>query len=153
MASLNKIKLCLYVTALMLLVVLAFSPFDLQMAPLRHFQIMDVQGHPLGGAIVRQVWYQYSLGEQGEVELKTDTEGDVSLPARAIRTSIFSLLKGAMREIREVGIHGASFLSDETITIIADGFPAHIYFSGKGLKIGKVIIRKGPLDKTIIGSD
>jgi hypothetical protein len=47
----------------------------------------------------------------------------------------------------------ASFISDDNIIVFVKGFPPHIYFTGRGLRGGKAIIKKGPLDKTIIGSD
>ena len=138
---------------LCMLIVFSLLPFDLEMAPPRHFQIVDKHDRPLGSAVVRQFWDQYSLGEHGEIEIKADSSGKVLLPARVVRTSAFSLFKGVVREFREVGIHGTSFISDDNVIVFVEGFPPHIYFDGRGLRDGKAIIKKGPLDKTIIGSD
>jgi hypothetical protein len=154
MSFFNKSKKIYWFAAVLgVLIVSSLLPFELEIAPQRHFQIVDDHGQPLGSAVIRQIWDQYSLGQRGEIETKADNSGKVLLPARVIRTSVFSLLRGAVREIREVGIHGASFVSDDSVVILAEGFPPHIYFAGKGLRQGKAIIRKGPLDKTIIGSD
>jgi len=153
MSFLKLKKICWFGAVLGVLLVLSLLPFELEMAPQRHFQVVDDHGRPLEAAVIRQIWDQYSLGERGEIEAKADSSGRVLLPARIIRTSVLSLLQGAVREIREVGIHGASFVSDDTVIILAEGFPPHIYFAGRGLGQGIAIIRKGRLDKTIIGSD
>jgi hypothetical protein len=109
-------------------------------------------GHPLPGALVRQIWDQYSLGKSWEVAVRTNNKGEASLQRRRVRTSILSLIWGAIAQIRKYGIH-ASFWSDETILVLADGYSQHTYFGSRGIREGRAVIRKGPLDKTVIGSD
>jgi hypothetical protein len=96
-------------TFLCMLILLSLHPFELEMAPQRQFQIVDDHDRPLGSAVGRQSWDQYSLGEHGEIEITADSSGKVLLPARVIRTSVLSLLKRAVREFREVGIHAGEF--------------------------------------------
>jgi hypothetical protein len=143
MSLLNAKKIYWFAAVLGVSILLSLLPFELEMAPQRQFQIVDDHDRPLGPAVIRQIWYQYSLGERGEIETMADVSGKVLLPARVVRTSVLSLLIGAVREFREVGIHGASFISDDNIIVFVKGFPPHIYFAGKGLRGGKAIIRKG----------
>jgi hypothetical protein len=145
-------KLWLFISILGFLIVSGVIPFDLEIAPERRLQIVNAEGQSLGGARVRQILDQYSLKQSWEEEVQANSSGEVFLPKRIIRTSVLSLVRGAMAEFREVGIH-ASFRSNENILIDANGFPPHIYSNGKGLKRGKAVIRKGPLGKTIIGSE
>jgi hypothetical protein len=152
MGILENKKLYLYAGLLGLMVVCVNVPFDLQLAPERQLQVVNSDGHPLRGALVRQIWDQYSLRERGEVQFQANDKGEVLLPKRTVQTSILALFRGAINEIRETGIH-ASFFSDENMIVLAEGYPPHIFFDGKGLKGGKAVIKKGPPERTIIGSD
>jgi len=146
-----KTKFWLFVGILGVLIVICVIPFDLEIAPERRLQIVNAEGQSLGGARVKQILDQYSLRKSWEEDVQASNSGEVFLAKKVTRTSVFSLIKGAIEEIRELGIH-ASFRSNENILVIANGFPPHIYINGKGLKNGKALIRKGPLGKTIIGS-
>ena len=146
-----KTKFWLFIGILGVLIVICVIPFDLEIAPERRLQIVNAEGQSLGGARVRQILDQYSLRKSWEEDVQANNSGEVFLAKKIIRTSVFSLTKGAIEEIRELGIH-ASFRSNENILVDANGFPPHIYIDGKGLKNGKALIRKGPLGKTIIGS-
>jgi hypothetical protein len=152
MGILKNKRLYLYVGLLGVMAICVNVPFDLELAPERKLQVVSSDGHPLPGALVRQIWYQYSLRERGEVQFQANDKGEVLLPKRTVQTSILALFRGAINEIRETGIH-ASFFSDENIIVLAEGYPPHIFFDGKGLKGGKAVIKKGPPERTIIGSD
>jgi hypothetical protein len=152
MRILKNKKLYLYAGVLGLMVICVNVPFDLQLAPERQLQVVNSDGHPLPGALVRQIWYQYSLRERGEAQFQASKKGEVLLPKRTVQTSILALFWGAINEIREIGIH-ASFFSDENIVVLAEGYPPHIFFNGKGLKGGRAVIKKGPSERTVIGSD
>jgi hypothetical protein len=146
-----KTKFLLFICILGVLIVICVIPFDLEIASERRLQIVNAEGQSLGGARVRQILDQYSLGKSWEEDVEANNSGEVFLAKKIIRTNVFSLIKGAIAEIRELGIH-ASFRSNENILVDVNGFPPHIYINGKGLKNGKALIRKGPLGKTIIGS-
>lgn len=147
----RKTKFWLFIGILGVLLVICVIPFDLEIAPERRLQIVNAEGQSLGGARVRQILDQYSLRQSWEEDVQANNSGEVFLAKKIIRTSVFSLIKGAIEEILELGIH-ASLKSNENILVDANGFPPHIYLNGKGLKSGKAVIRKGPLGKTIIGS-
>jgi hypothetical protein len=152
MGIMKKKKFYLYAGVLGLMVICVNVPFDMELAPERQLQVVNSDGNPLPRAVVRQIWYQYSLRERGEAQFQASNKGEVLLPRRTVQTTILALFWGAINEIREIGIH-ASFFSDEHIVVLADGYPPHIFFNGKGLKGGRAVIRKGPLDKTVIGSE
>jgi hypothetical protein len=125
-----------------LVLVCSAAHFDLELAPERQFRVIDTDGRPFAGATVRHIWEQYSLGKSWEIETRSDDEGIVSLQRRTVRTSILSLIAGAITQIRKYGIH-ASFWSDDTILIFVSGYPQHTYFGGRGLQEGRAVIRKG----------
>lgn len=54
--------------------------------------------------------------EYVNVDLNVDTNGQIEIPTRIVRTNILSLIWGAMREIGATGIH-ASFSSSEYIFV------------------------------------
>jgi len=83
--------------------VICAVPFDLEIAPERRLQILNAEGQSLGGARVRQILDQYSLRESWEEDVHANNSGEVFLAKKVIRTSIFSLVKGAIEEIRELG--------------------------------------------------
>lgn len=127
----------IYLLIIGALIILAFLPFNLVIAPERKLQILDNNGNPLSDVIVRQIWDQYSLGEHGRIDLKTDSEGKVVTPKRVVRTSIIALFRGGIKELKSLGIH-ASYDSSESIGIFVDGYPDKWFYDGKGLEAGKI---------------
>lgn len=148
----KKKQIAMGIMMLGVVIGLGAMPFRLEIAPARNFKVLDFEGKPMEGALVRQSCDQYSVGQSLEAEVHADKKGEVLLPRRIVRTRLFSLVMGALRQIDKYGIH-ASFVSDETITIIVPNHPPHVYFTGKGLGTGKAMIRKGSIDKAVIGSD
>jgi hypothetical protein len=111
-------------------------PFNLTMAPLRHLTIVDNYDKPITSAIIRQVWYQYALGIRGEERFIANSEGKALLPNRTVRTSLYSLLRGAFHKFSEVGIH-ASYTSSEYVSIRTDNI-VESFYNGKGLESNKI---------------
>ncbi len=141
----SKWKLA-FVWILLLLIGVSFVPFELTIAPERKLRITDSKGNPIANARVRQIWYQYALNIKGEVDFKSDLSGEVILPRRAIRTNIFSLMSGTIKEISELGSN-AGLRSTESIGILAEGFRERWFHSAtvegiKELEDGVAILEK-----------
>lgn len=116
-----KKRIALLVVLLACLCVLAFVPFDLRIAPAHTFKIIDSENTPIGNAVIRQTWYQYSLGVSGEEEFTSNLSGIVNIPLRSVETSWFKLLKGAYKQFSELGIH-AGYFSDESISVVSNNY-------------------------------
>jgi hypothetical protein len=125
---------------LVILLVL-FIPFDLVIAPKREFRVTDSKGNPITDAIVRQIWHQYSLGVRGQIDLRSNLKGEVSLERRVVRTNLIALIGGGIKEYKEVGIH-ASVGSWESVGIFVNGVQDKWIHDGKGLETGTVVMRK-----------
>jgi hypothetical protein len=120
-------------------IILIVFPFNLEISPERKLQIFDSYGKPISNALIRQTWYQYSLGERGVIKIKTNSNGQALILKKEIRTRIISLFGGAVKEFMSTGIH-ASYGSHESITIFVNGHPNKTFYDGKGLESGKVNI-------------
>lgn len=77
--------------------------------PAWRVQIVDEAGHPLKGALVRQVWQDYDVEQRShEQDARSDDDGYVIFPKRTIRTSPEERAKGRTNNFRRLGVH-ASF--------------------------------------------
>lgn len=132
-------RIWIFLSILGAVIIVIIFPFNLVIAPERKLQILDNNGNPIANALVSQFWDQYSLGEHGEIRLTTNSEGRIILPKREVRTTILSLLRGGLKEFRDLGIH-ASYGSGEDIFISLNNHLGKSFHDGKGLESGKVII-------------
>ncbi len=132
-------KLLTWLLVFSTLVAVFFAPFNFVIAPERRLQFLDKQGRPIVDALIRQNWDQYSLDEHRGVLLKTDSEGRVILPKREIKTSIIDLIRGAIKQNQQLGIH-AGYFSSEYVSIRVNEKVGKQFYAGKGLESGKVII-------------
>jgi hypothetical protein len=126
---------------LLILIGILWIPFELTIAPERHFRITDPNGNPISSAKVRQHWDQYALELHKAIDLQTSPEGEISLPRRFVRTNLFSLIFGGVRELVRVG-RNAGLWSYESIGVAADGFKNIWIYEGKGLESGVIILEK-----------
>jgi len=136
-----------YVLILVSMVVIPFIPFELTLASQRKLRIIDANGMAIVNAKVRQIWGQYALNIHGEIDIYSGPSGEVFLPRRSVRTSIFSLVAGAIKGFSEYGLD-AGFRSAEGIIIFANGFKDRWFTSVstdglKELNSGVVILEKG----------
>ena len=107
------------------IVLLALNfPFNLVIAPQIKLKFVDIYGNPIRNGNVRQHWYQYSLDESGGEDIKIDSNGEVLLHKRAVRTSLIGLIYGAIYQTIEMGIH-ASYCSSSSIIIFIPGYPVN----------------------------
>jgi hypothetical protein len=130
----------IYLTSLILLLFI-FCPFNLEIAPKRLLRVIGSNGITLQDAIVRQTYFQYSLGQRDEFDLTVDKKGEVVIPQRKVRTNIFSLLLGALTQIKNAGIH-ANFGSDEIIMVFAANYSTKSFYEGRGLDSGTIILER-----------
>lgn len=123
----------------LLCLVLAASaiPFEIQIAPERNLQVLDETGQPIAKAIVRQDWDIYSLRLSEEHDLRVDYDGKVFLPRRTVRTSAFSVVLGACRQIGGYGMN-AGFGAYEMIGVLAPGYPVKWVKDKKELESGVI---------------
>lgn len=133
----KSLRVSLFIIGAIFITVL--FPFELVIAPERRMEFVDNDRKPISEALIDQTWYQYALGERGNIKLKTNTEGLVILPKRTVRTSIISLLWGGLNEFMSLGIH-ASYSSSEIITVFIDNQPVKWFYDGEGLESGDVVI-------------
>jgi len=133
-------------------IVFIFLPFNLTMAPSRNFTITNTKGTPIPCLIVRQHWDQYSLDVRGQEDFVHFSNNDVKLPKRELRTTVFSLVKGAIKQICELGLH-AGFGSFESIGIFAKGYQHRWLHAGRGLDKNIVLLAKGESSQITSKSD
>ena len=130
-----------------IIVLLGFSAFlvmprTIILSPERELQITKSDGKPIQNAIVRQVWYQYSLRISDEEDFLSDPNGKVSLPERNIKTRNFDLLKGCISNFKNYFIN-ASCSTRESIGVFSEGYVDAWFHDGKGLKSGIVTMHTG----------
>ncbi len=107
-------------------------PRTIILSPERELQIIKSDGKPIQNAIVRQVWYQYSLRISDEEDFLSDPNGNVSLPERKIKTRNFDLLKGCLSNFKNYYIN-ASCSTKESIGVFSEGYVDAWFHDGKGL--------------------
>jgi hypothetical protein len=129
----------LWLICFLVLFFLSFLSFDLTISPERKFKVVDQNGKPILRARVQHIWDQYSLRCSDEERLLTDSEGFVILHRRGVKTSWFSLIKGAIGKFAEYTIH-ASITSSDTVLIDAFGYKPESFFDGEGL--GDTVVLK-----------
>src|SRR2546425_3749540 len=84
-------------------------PFRKTLVPTQHVLVTTKDMHPISGALVRQIWRDYSLEFGGhEEDLPTDVHGRVTFPARTITAPLIWRLIGPLTSIAGQGVH-ASF--------------------------------------------
>ena len=99
-----------------ILAVMVF-PFPKTLVPAQRVLVTTKDMHPVSGALVRQIWQDYSLEFGGhEEDLPTDAHGRVNFPARTITAPLIWRLIGPLTSIGRQGVH-ASF------GVHADMFP------------------------------
>lgn len=108
----------------------------------RELKITDLDGKPIKNAIVRQIWYQYSLRVEGEEDFLSDTNGKVSLPERNIETKNYDLFKGCISNLIKYFLH-ASCCTSDSIGIFCEGYGDAWFYDGEGLKDGLVTMTPG----------
>jgi hypothetical protein len=121
--------------------VLMFIPFKLTLAPARSIKVVDSNGTPIDGAIVRQVWYQYSLGVKGEEDFRTNGDGVANLPKRDVRANIVKLCLGALDNFRKYFVN-AGYGSKESIGIFAEEFSDKWFHDSRDKEISVVVLEK-----------
>ena len=83
-------------------------PSQLVVAPAAVLIVVDPDGAPVTGALVRQVWQDYSVeSESHEQDFTTDAVGRVALPARLIRSSRIERAVGVVRNLAATGVHAS----------------------------------------------
>ena len=106
------------------LVVLGLIPSSSLAAPAWEVIVVDEQGQPLEGMLVRETWQNYSIQEQLHVaERHTDANGQVSFPPQKTQCSVLREITGTIRaRLRWTGHGPPSY-----------GQHAYIFASGNGL--------------------
>jgi hypothetical protein len=134
-------RMLLVLILLILFLTIMFAPIRLTIAEKRTFTVVDPKGIPIQEAVVRQIWDQYSLHYRNEEVHKSDSNGYVVLPERAIKTSIFDLVSGGIGNILGYTIH-ASFCSSDSVGVHAEGYEWKWFFDGEKLESGIVVLEK-----------
>ena len=130
----------IYLIVAAVCIVLVLIPFKLTLAPERKITVLDTNEKPIREAIVRQVWYQYSLGVKGEEDFQTNSEGLVNLPKREVSTNIVKLFFGALNNFRKYFIN-AGYGSKESIGIFAKGYPDKWFHDFRKKQIDTVVLQ------------
>src|SRR5882724_9719665 len=90
-------------------VLLVLFPFKTTVVPEQHVLFVTNDMHPIKGALIRQIWQNYSLEREGhEEDLPTDARGRVIFPARNLRAPLIWRVLGPLASIAGQGVH-ASF--------------------------------------------
>jgi hypothetical protein len=126
---------------LLFVIIFMFWPYEHTIAPERKFRVVDENTMPIKSALVRQSWYQYSLGITGEERKTTGVDGAVVFQKRTVRTRRVDLFCGAIKKILEYTIH-ASIGPSDTIVVSASGYEKIGVFDGEGLGDTVVLKRK-----------
>ena len=126
-------KVNMIILSIALVVCVLIMPFNLLISKERCLIVTDKNNTPLTKAVVRQIWYQYSLNIRGEVDLIVNQDGEVVLKKRVVKTTLISLVTGAIKEFNKVGID-ASFGSNDSIGVLAEGYENKWIHNGEGLK-------------------
>ena len=119
-----------------------FIPRTIILAPARELIITNLDEEPIQNAIVKQVWHQYSIRVNGQEDFLSGPNGQVSLPARIVKTRNFDLLKGCVLNIKNYFIH-ASCCTSESIGVLSEGYENDWFYDGEGLDSGIVTMRPG----------
>src|SRR5262245_26393401 len=91
------------------IVVVMVFPFPKTLVPAQQVLVTTKDMHPISGALVRQIWRDYSLEFAGhEEDLATDAQGRVTFPSRRIMAPLIWRLVGPLTSIAGQGVH-ASF--------------------------------------------
>ena len=128
-----------YLVIIIIISTLLFIPFNLSISPKRSLTIKDINGNLIEGAVVRQVWYQYSLNIKGEEDFITNSNGIVNIPNRNVRTTIFNLVLGAFNNFRQYFIN-AGYTSHESIGVFANGYTEKWIHNPDGRQANIIII-------------
>lgn len=131
-----------FLTIFAALMISLFLPFELTMATSRHLIITDTKGGQIPCVLVRQIWHQYSLDVRGEEDLVLLLDNTASLPNRKINTTVFSIVAGAIKQFRELGIH-ASYFSDEMVGIFAKGYEDKWLHGGANPEKRQIVLSTG----------
>ncbi len=135
-------KKLIAIFALSGLVIFLLFPRTIILSSARELKITGLDGKPIKNAIVRQVWYQYSLRVNDEEDFLSNTDGEVSLPERNIKTRNFDLFKGCISNFKNYFIH-ASCCTSDSIGIFSEGYEDAWFHDDKGLKDGLVTMTPG----------
>jgi hypothetical protein len=125
------------IAEILLLLVFSYMPFNLTIAPKREFTVLDSSDRPVGNALAKQAWYQYSLRYTEEAELRSDINGKISFPRRVVKTSLVSLISKGIGKIIEYKLD-ASIGSTDTIGVFVEGHDWKWFYDGIGLDSGVV---------------
>ena len=131
---------------ILIAIVVSFIPFNLELSPERHLKIIDLNKAPMIDAIVRQTWYQYSLEIRGEVDVPVSKMGEVTLYRRLVRTNALSIIMGAIKQFRDLGLH-ASIWTDESVGVFAQGYEDKWFHGGTAPKTGSILLREKRLGR------
>ena len=102
----RKILLLLLV---LVLAVCCLYPFESTVVPTRSALVVTQGWKPIQNVAVRQIWQHYSLeGKSHEEDLRTDSNGRVTFPRRAVRASLLRRILHPVWNVITQGIH-ASF--------------------------------------------
>ena len=134
------------------LVISLFLPFELTMAPSRELVISDTKGGQIPCIVVRQIWHQYSLDVRGEEDFVLLLENRAFLPKRKISTNVLSIVAGAIKQFRELGVH-ASYFSDEMAGVFAKGCKDKWLYGGASPEKGQIVLSTGATPKIKMGLD
>ena len=132
------------------MIALGCIPFNLTIAPKREFIVVTTGNEPIEGALARQIWYQYSLGYRKEEDLRSDSIGKVLFPKRVVRTTLLSMVSGAIAKIAWLTIN-ASLRSTDSIVVLVEGHDSMWCYDGIGLESG--VVAFGEQDGTMLDLD
>ena len=99
-------RLALPVVAIVAAILL--FPFKQTIAPEWTIHTLDASRRPIANIIVREVWQQYSLENEGHEEDRlTDSSGRVQFPRRYRRSSVVQRLVGCLKQVMMTGVHAS----------------------------------------------
>jgi hypothetical protein len=146
MQRLNKRKIALFVLPMILFAASLPITIESTVVPAWSIQVTDQQGNPIQGALVRQIWQNYSIEDQGhEQDLRSDNNGQVSFPRRTIRASIFTRTIHPILNALQQGVH-ASFGVDASIGAFADDRDGWVYYHPHEPLPEQVVLHKSLAD-------
>jgi hypothetical protein len=102
--------------------ILLVCPFQTTVVPEQRVLFVTNDMHPIKGALIRQIWQNYSLERDGhEQDLPTDGHGRVTFPKRTIRAPLIWRALGPFASIAGQGVHASFGIHTDMFPVPSSG--------------------------------
>jgi hypothetical protein len=124
---------CVFIAVLAIFI---FVPISTTAVPEWRVRVVDTNGDPRPGVLIRQSWKHYSYGDEeayrGEEELTSDGSGVVVFRERTVRASLFYRVFIAVCDVLKLFIRHSSSGVHAAIMAPYEHGPPYISYDGDG---------------------